>query len=88
MVEENKTTENFSITRVVTKDIVTDAFQGIRNFFGLRLRGYEQVINKHTDELLKEANLKYNIKWFRLSINPMVGGSVMITIYGEGIQYG
>ena len=78
--------ENFSITRVVTKDIISDSFQGIRNFFGLRLRGYESVINKHTTELLNEVELTYNVKWFRLSINPLVNGSVMLTIYGEGIK--
>ena len=79
--------EPFAITRVVTRDIITDAFQGIRNFFGLRLRGYESVITKHTNELLVEANLKYHVKWFRLSINPLTNGSCMITIYGEGVQY-
>jgi len=80
--------ENFSITRVVTKDIITDAFQGIRNFFGLRLRGYEEVINKHTNELLKEVELTYQVKWFRMSINPLTNGSCMITIYGEGMRNG
>lgn len=81
-----KELKKFSITRVVTKDIVTDTFQGVRNFFGLRLRGYESVINRNTKELINEANLRYNIKWFRLSINPMVGGSIMITIFGEGVE--
>lgn len=75
----------FAITRVYTKDIITDAFQGIRNFFGLRLRGYEIMINKGTKLLIDEMNLKYSdIKWFRLSINPLTKGSVMITIYGDG----
>jgi hypothetical protein len=79
--------KRFSITRVYTKNIVTDSFQGIRNIFGLRLRGYERMINKGTDELLKEAESLYNIKWFRLSINPLVKGSAMITIYGEGEKH-
>lgn len=74
----------FSLTKVYTKNIVTDSFQGIRNIFGLRLRGYERMINDGTKELISEAELFYNIKWFRLSINPLVKGSVMITIYGEG----
>lgn len=74
----------FSITKVFTKNIVTDSFQGIRNLFGLRLRGYEKMINQGTKELIDEAELLYNIKWFRLNINPLVKGSVMITIYGEG----
>ena len=35
----------FHIERVVTKDIITDSFQGLRNFFGLRLGGYESVFS-------------------------------------------
>jgi len=90
MEEQNpelKPTKKFSITRVVTKDIVTDSFQWIRNLLGLRLRGYEGLINKHINEVIEEAELTYNIKWFRLSVNPMVHGSCMITIYGEGVPY-
>jgi len=78
--------ESFSITRVVTKDIITDSFQGIRNLFGLRLRGYKNIINETIAKLLEEAELTYNISWFRLSINPLVSGSCMITIYGEGVR--
>lgn len=75
---------NFQITRVITKDIITDAFQGIRNFFGLRLRGYESMINKHLNEIIKDMEAKYIPSWYRFSINPLTTGSVMITIYGEG----
>ncbi len=75
---------NFSITRVVTRDIVTDSFQGIRNMFGLRLRGYEKVINRHLKEIIEVAENQYVIKWWRLSVNPLTTGAVMITIYGEG----
>lgn len=85
-MEENNKLESFSLTRVTTKNIVIDSFQGIRNMLGLRLRGYESMINKHTNEIIKEANLIYNIKWFRLSINPLTNGSCMITIYGEGVK--
>ena len=78
--------KRFNITRVVTKDIITDSFQGIRNLFGLRLRGYESMLNKHINELIVEAELKYKINWYRLSINPILKGSVMITVYGEGYE--
>jgi len=37
---ENNQLESFSITRVTTKNIIIDSFQGLRNFLGLRLRGY------------------------------------------------
>jgi len=83
---ENKKLESFSITRVSTKNIIIDSFQCLRNFLGLRLRGYESMITKHTDEIMYEAKLQYDIKWYRLSINPLTNGSVMITIYGEGIK--
>ena len=76
--------KDFAITRVITKDIITDSFQGLRNFFGLRLRGYENMLNKHISELIEEMNLRHNkIIWWRLSINPLTRGSAMITIYGK-----
>jgi len=86
METKNNKLECFSITRVTTKNIVIDSFQGLRNLFGFRLRGYESMINKHTNEIMKEANLTYFIKWFRMSVNPLTNGSVMITIYGEGVK--
>ena len=73
----------FEITRVVTKDIITDSFQGLRNFFGLRLRGYENVLDKHIKEIFKEMELKYKVKWYRLIVNPLTNGSAMIILYGE-----
>lgn len=79
--------ESFAITKVYTKNIVTDSFQGIRNIFGLRLRGYERMINQGCEEVLKEVNFKYKVKWYRISINAMVKGSVMITVYGEGEKF-
>ena len=74
----------FEITRVITRDIITDSFQGLRNFFGLRLRGYESVLKKHINLMMEEMKIKYNVKWFRMIINPLTNASAMIIIYGEG----
>jgi len=75
--------KNFSITRVVTKDVITDSFQTLRNFFGLRLRGYERVINKNTNEMIEEMVLAQgDVVWWRMSVNPLTDGSIMITVYG------
>ena len=76
--------QKFQLTRVVTRDLITDSFQGIRNMFGLRLRGYEKVISRNVNELFKEMDLRYKVEWFRLIINPLTNGSAMIIIYGEG----
>lgn len=76
--------KKFQLTRVVTRDLVTDSFQGIKNMFGLRLRGYEKIISRTVNELYKEMDLRYRVEWFRLIINPLTTGSAMIIIYGEG----
>ncbi len=78
------TKEKFNITRVVTKDIITDSFQGLRNFFGLRLRGYEQVLKKNLKEMTIEMEIRYKVDWYRIIINPLTNGSAMIIFYGEG----
>lgn len=75
---------SFHIERVVTKDIVTDSFQGLRNLFGFRLRGYEKVLKKHIHSMLEEMHLKYNVDWYRMIVNPLTNGSAMIIIYGNG----
>lgn len=73
----------FTITRVVTKDLVTDSFQGLRNMFGLRLRGYEKMLDRNITQMIKEMELKYDVAWFRMIINPLTNGSAMIILYGE-----
>ena len=78
--------ENFQITRVATKDIVTDSFQGIRNLFGLRLRGYERMLNKHIKAVVAEMELKYTVDWYRIIVNPLGNNSAMIIAYGRGIK--
>jgi len=79
--------KSFSIVRVVTKDLITDSFQGLRNLFGMRLRGYEGMLKKHIDAMLEEMSLRYEVKWFRMQINPLTNGSAMIIIYGEGSEH-
>jgi len=76
--------KDFIITRVVSRDVLTDMFQGLRNFFGMRLRGYEKRIKDTTESMLEEMRLRYVVKWYRISINPLTSGSIMISIYGEG----
>ena len=86
-MEQEEVPKKFTITRVCTKDLITDSFQGIRNLFGLRLRGYEGMINKNLNEVIKEMEDKYEVDWWKFSINPLTNGSVMITLYGEGTQH-
>jgi hypothetical protein len=74
----------FNLQRVVTKNIVIDSFQGIRNIFGLRLRGYEGMIDRTIKELTNEMEETYIVNWYKLIVNPLTNGSAMIILYGEG----
>ena len=56
--------KDFALTRVVTRDMFTDMFQGLRNTFGLRLRGYEKVIARTTQEMLEEMKELSKRKWW------------------------
>jgi uncharacterized protein YbjQ (UPF0145 family) len=81
-----KKIKRFFITRVATKDIITDSFQGLRNFFGLRLRGYEAMLNKYIQQTIDDMELRYkDISWWKLSVNPLTKGSVMIVCFGEAL---
>jgi uncharacterized protein YbjQ (UPF0145 family) len=85
-----KLTENmdrqtdFLITRVVTRHLVSDFFQGIRNIFGLRLRSYEELIKSAHTEMIEEMKLTYGNKviWYRFSFNPLAKEAIMINLYG------
>ena len=74
----------FQITRVVSKNLVVDAFQWVRNLFGFRLRSWEKHINNSIADLCQEMRLKYDPKWWRLIVNPLTDGSAMLIVYGEG----
>lgn len=84
-VKENEY-EDFFLTRVVTRDVIRDSFQSIRNFFGLRLRSYENMINKAAREILEEAKIQYDLKWYRFVVNPLgiEKGTVIVVLYGKG----
>jgi hypothetical protein len=81
-----KMKEKFSMTRVVTRDIVVDFLQAVRNLFGMRLFRYEEMISKNISDLVGLMDKKYRVEWWRLSVNPLTHSSVMITIYGEGVK--
>ncbi|MCK9371174.1 YbjQ family protein [Candidatus Dojkabacteria bacterium] len=87
MARKKNIQRDFHITRIVTRDVLTDSFQSIRNMLGMRLRGYEKRLNETVEVMIEEMNLVYkNIEWYRISINPLTSGSIMIIIYGQGAQ--
>lgn len=72
----------FRETMVVSRDIITDWVQGIRNILGLRLKAYENRINSACEELKLKWLIK-ETKWFRYDIETGGNGEFIISIYGE-----
>jgi len=67
--------------KVVSRNVITDFIQSIRNFLGLELKAYTNVIDQTVKELQSKINIP--LKWFRIDIEQMTRGSFLISIYGE-----
>ena len=74
--------EHFSKTRILTKDVFSDTFAGIKSMFGIRLKGFEKKAEEYIDEMMGEILLEGNVEWHRMTVNPFLDG-IMINIYGE-----
>lgn len=67
--------------KVVSRNVITDWVQGIRNLLGLELKAYTNIIDTTVRELQSKINVP--LKWFRIDIEQMTKGSFLISIYGE-----
>lgn len=72
---------SFFENKVVSRNIITDFIQGIRNTFGLELKAYTNVIKTTTDELMKKCLIK-ETEWYKIDIEEIGHGGFMIAIYG------
>jgi len=73
-----------TITKVVSRDFITDFIAGFQNMIGHNLTGYEKMVNKGMNQIQDEL-LKNNIKleWYRYEITQLTNGAVSITLYGD-----
>lgn len=67
--------------KVVSRNMITDFVQGIRNMLGLELKAYTNTIKSTVEELKSE--MPSNLKWFRIDIEQLSKGALMVSIYGE-----
>ncbi len=73
--------KTFHVTKVYSRNVITDWVQGIRNFFGLELKSYTEVIQKGISECMEKT--PENKKWFKIDVEQISNGGFMILIYGE-----
>ena len=70
--------------RVVTRSFISDFIAKWLNFFGFRIKSYENMINNAIQDILKELEEEnVNLKWYRYEISQFTNGAMAIMLYGE-----
>jgi len=76
--------EPFFENRIVTKSLLGDMVERVRNQVGLRQRGYEEMVDEAATELVAQVHDEYDVDWYRVDVDMMGRGSVGVTVYGQG----
>lgn len=72
----------FRVVRVVTKHFASDWLQGLRNTLGLRMTGYENMIQEELDDIFAQIAKTGELDWFRVETDELTDKGVMIIVYG------
>ena len=81
---ENTKIKNYTLTKVVSRDFVTDFIARFQNMVGANLTGYEKMVKKGMKQIQKELTEKnINLDWYRYEITQLTNGAVSITLYGD-----
>jgi len=76
--------KNYTLTKVVSRDFVTDFIARFQNMVGANLTGYEKMVKKGMKQIQKELTEKnINLDWYRYEITQLTNGAVSITLYGD-----
>ena len=73
--------DTFMEVKVVSRNIITDWVQGIRNMLGLELKSYTNIIKETSGELLNKVKTR-EIDWFKIDIEEFGRGGFMVSVYG------
>lgn len=74
--------KQITITKVVTRNFITDIIASMQNFFGLNLTGYEKMVQKGMDQIAEELE-NTELNWYRYELTQLTNGAVSITLYGD-----
>lgn len=76
--------EPFFVNRIVTRNLVNDIVESVRNRVGLRQRGYEEMVRETADELIEQVHDEYEVEWFRVDVDVVGNGAMSVNVYGQG----
>jgi len=68
-------------SEIISRNIITDWIQGIRNLLGLKLKSYNNAIKETVKEITERIDC--DLKWYRIDIEQMDKGAFLIAITGE-----
>lgn len=70
--------------RVITKDVLSDAFARFRSIIGGRVKAYEKVIQENLEDAYHELVLQFpNVKNIHFGTTEMIADGAELIIYGE-----
>jgi uncharacterized protein YbjQ (UPF0145 family) len=70
--------------RVVTKDVITDAFARFRSIIGGRVKAYEKAIQENLEDAYHELLLEFpNIQNIKFNTVEVQSDAMELVIYGE-----
>lgn len=71
-------------SRVMSKNVVIDIVARVKNFFGMRITQYEDLIEKAKKEIFDELDEEgIVLSWHRYQITELTNGALVIMLYGE-----
>lgn len=74
----------YTTTKVVSRDFITDFIAKFQNLVGANLTGYEKMVKRGMKQIDKElSENKINLAWYRYEITQLTNGAVSITLYGD-----
>jgi len=72
------------ITKVVSKNFVTDFLAVFQNLIGKNLTPYENMIENGISQIETELKIKrIKLKWYRYEISQLTNGALAIMLYGD-----
>jgi uncharacterized protein YbjQ (UPF0145 family) len=70
--------------RVITKDVITDAFARFRSIIGGRVKAYEKAIQEGLEDAYHELVLEFpDVKNVRFGTTEIISDGCELIIYGE-----
>ncbi len=75
--------KTFFEVKVVSRNIISDFVQSIRNFLGMEMTGYSNIIEITVKELLNKIKKKGKANWFKIDIEQIANSGIIISVYGE-----